>query len=172
MNLFWRLQLFHMIVISSLKWVTMWKLGFKSDLSGSTDSMGARFSLSTYLHWFLWSEYDIHFVSLQTHLFDAGFWWANIYKTSKRWVKGQRWKVGIVAETKDKYNLVIWFWIDVAAWNFNELPHKFICTCVFSARAPKFPLFSNRIDLVRQGDAKGAMTIHSFSHSSVKTSGG
>ena len=55
-----------------------------------------------------------------------------------------------MAETKDKYNLVIWFWIDVAAW--NELPHKFICTCVFSARAPKFPLFSNRIGLVRQGD--------------------
>ena len=41
--------------------------------SGSTDSMGTRFSLSTYLHWFLWSEYDIHFVSLQTHLFVAGF---------------------------------------------------------------------------------------------------
>ena len=35
--------------------------------------MGARFSLSTYLHWFLRSEYDIHFVSLQTHLFVVGF---------------------------------------------------------------------------------------------------
>ena len=123
-----------------------------SSPSGSTDSMGARFSLSTYLHWFLWSEYEVHFVSLQTHLFVVGFWWANIYKTSARWVKGQRWKVGIVAETKDKYNLVIWFWIDVAAW--NELPNKFICTCVYSARAPKFPLFSNHIDLVRQGDVR------------------
>ena len=65
--------------------------------SGSIDSMGARFSLSTYLHWFLWSEYDIHFISLQTYLFVAGFWQANIYKTSARWVKGQRWKVGIRA---------------------------------------------------------------------------
>ena len=119
--------------------------------SGSADSMGAWFLLSTIVCLVLALTFILSPTNLRDHPFVVGFQWVNIYKTSAWWIKGQRWKVGIACSRNQRQVQfwVIWFWIDVVAW--NKLSQRLFVHVCFLHTCLNFCYFQTA-DLVRQGD--------------------